>query len=204
MTSKSTRGAGIVSRRRKPKTPRIGRAPSYSDFRRLTPDENEREGFSRKARRYVLKSVRRLTKRTPTISARQHETLRTQQEYGFAKPEIATHARQHGALAYKTAAQREAVAKARVKREGKGYVSHFLQSTLGDAAAVRACSDALKTFARQLSFERVDRLGIVPSRKAAFPNATRCPSARPATHRCPSQMALNRLIVSAVALALNC
>jgi len=44
---------------------------------------------------------------------------------------------------------------------------------------------------------------IVPSRKAASPKATRCSSARPATHRCSSQMALNRLIVSAVALALN-
>jgi len=85
---------------------------SYSDYRRLSPDENEREGFSRKARRYVLKSVRRLTRRTPTISARAHETLRARQEYGFPKPELATQARQHGALSYKTAAARETAAKA--------------------------------------------------------------------------------------------
>ena len=31
---------------------------SYSDYRRLSPDENERQGFSRKARHYVLKSVK--------------------------------------------------------------------------------------------------------------------------------------------------
>jgi hypothetical protein len=96
----------IVSR------PRKGHPQSYSDFRRLSPAENEREGFTRKARRYVLKSVKRLTKRTPTISARQHETLRTQQEYGLLKPEVATAARQHGVLAYKTGAQREGVDKA--------------------------------------------------------------------------------------------
>ena len=74
------------------------RPHSYSDYRRLSPDENERAGFSRKARRYVLKSVRRLTKRTSTISARAQETLRTQQEYGFAKPELATEARKAGRL----------------------------------------------------------------------------------------------------------
>jgi hypothetical protein len=96
---------------RKPKHPRRGRAPHYSDYRRLSPHENEREGFTRKARRYVLKSVGKLTKRTPTISARQHETLRTRQEYGFAKPEIATEARKHGALSYKTGAARETAAK---------------------------------------------------------------------------------------------
>jgi hypothetical protein len=99
---------------------RKGDVPSYSDFRRLTPDENEREGFTRKARRYVLKSVRRLTKRTPTISARQHETLRTQEEYGFAKPEIATKAREHGS--YKTGRAAETAEKGRNKAfEKKQY-----------------------------------------------------------------------------------
>jgi hypothetical protein len=96
---------------RKPKQTRRGRAPAYSDYRRLSPAENEREGFSRKARRYVLKSVRKITGRTPTVSARHHETLRTRQEYGFAKPEIATEARKHGALSYKTGAARETAAK---------------------------------------------------------------------------------------------
>jgi hypothetical protein len=96
---------------RKPERTLRGRTPSYSDFRRLSPDENEREGFTRKARRYVLKSVRKLTKRTPTISARQHETLRTRQEYGYARPEIATEARKHGALSYKTGAAQETASK---------------------------------------------------------------------------------------------
>jgi hypothetical protein len=96
---------------RRTKRPSRGRPPSYSDYRRLTPAENEREGFTRKARRYVLKSVQKLTKRTPTISARHHETLRTRQEYGFAQPEIATEARKHGALSYKTAGARETATK---------------------------------------------------------------------------------------------
>jgi hypothetical protein len=96
---------------RKAKKARRARAPAYSDFRRLSPAENEREGFSRKARRYVLKSVRKLTKRTPTISARQHETLRTRQEYGYARPEIATEARKHGALSYKTGTTQETATK---------------------------------------------------------------------------------------------
>lgn len=111
MARKPPTRSGLVSR------PRKGNPPSYSDFRRLTPVENEREGFSRKARRYILKSVRKLTKRTPTISARQHETLRTRQEYGLASPEIATRARQSGALSYKTAAQEQIA--------NKGAETHF-------------------------------------------------------------------------------
>jgi hypothetical protein len=98
---------------RKTIQPNRGRPPSYSDYRRLSPAENEREGFTRKARRYVLKSVLKLTRRTPTISARQHETLRTREEYGFANPEVATEARKQGALSYKTGAARETAAKAR-------------------------------------------------------------------------------------------
>jgi hypothetical protein len=111
---------------RKAKQPTRGRTPAYSDYRRLSPAENEREGFTRKARRYVLKSVQKLTKRTPTISARQHETLRTRQEYGFAKPEIATEARKHGALSYKTGAARDTAGKvsekAFVKKSDKRIV----------------------------------------------------------------------------------
>ena len=43
---------------------------SFADFVRLTPEQNVKLGFSRKARRYVLKNVKRVTKATPTISAR--------------------------------------------------------------------------------------------------------------------------------------
>jgi hypothetical protein len=110
MARTPTSGIAVRSRRKPSKRPR---APSYADYRRLTPDENERQGFTRKARRYVLKTIQKLTKRSPTISARQHETLRTQQEYGLAKPEVATAARQQGALSYKSASARETAAKGR-------------------------------------------------------------------------------------------
>ena len=78
------------------------RRHSYSDYRRLSPDENELQGHSRKARHYVLKGVKRVTKRTTSISARSHETLRTRQLYGLASPEIATKAREHGGLTYRS------------------------------------------------------------------------------------------------------
>src|SRR5271163_3095745 len=134
-----------MARKRRPPAP-----PSYSDYRRLTPDENQRAGFSRQARRYALKGRRKLTKRTKTISSRQHETLRSQQEYGVARPEIATEARRSGALPYKTAAQREAVAKAtetrfltRVARSEGKYIPPYGPSrkrpgfTLNNAAIKR-------------------------------------------------------------------
>jgi hypothetical protein len=91
----------------------MARRYSYSDYRRLSPSELEKIGKTRKSRHYILKSVGRLTKRTPTISARKHETLRTQQEYGIATPEIASKAREHGGLAYKTGVQEERVNKAK-------------------------------------------------------------------------------------------
>ncbi len=94
---------------------------SFSDFRRLSPAENIEAGFSPKARRYVPKWIKRATKRTATISARQHETLRTNERYGIATPELATEARKHRTLNYSSAVQRENVAKAAVTREGKKY-----------------------------------------------------------------------------------
>jgi co-chaperonin GroES (HSP10) len=96
---------------RKPRRSGSKRPYSYSDYRRLSPDENEKAGFTRKARRYVLKSVRRITRRTDTLTARRYETLRTQQEYGLASPEIATQARRDKALAYKSAQQEQAATK---------------------------------------------------------------------------------------------
>lgn len=94
---------------------RLRSGVSASSLKRLSPAQNIKAGYSRKARRYVLSkpdgSLPKITKRTPTFSARTQNTLRTQQEYGFAKPELATQARQHGALSYKTASAREAAAK---------------------------------------------------------------------------------------------
>ena len=85
---------------------------SYTDFRRLTPAENAKIGLSPKARHYVLKSAKRISKSTPTISARQHETKRAQALFKLS-PEQATEARKQGAISYKTARQRESVAKAK-------------------------------------------------------------------------------------------
>ncbi len=84
-------------------------APS-SDFVRLTPKQNVKLGFSPKARRYRLEGAR-ITKNTPTISARQYQTLRTSELFGLT-PEKATEARRQGAISYITADQRRRVAKA--------------------------------------------------------------------------------------------
>ena len=46
-----------------------------------------------------------------------------------------------------------------------------------------------QAFARKLSLSSASiASAIVRNRKVASPNATRCSSARPATHRCPSQV----------------
>jgi hypothetical protein len=45
---------------------------SFANFVRLTPDQNVKLGYSPKARHYALKGAR-ITKATPTISARQFE-----------------------------------------------------------------------------------------------------------------------------------
>ena len=99
---------------RKPSKPtRTGakRRILYSDYRRLSPEENKKLGFTAKARHYVLKSVKRIGKRTDSISARSHETLRTKQEYGLASPEVAKEARRAGALQYTSAKAQETATK---------------------------------------------------------------------------------------------
>jgi hypothetical protein len=89
---------------------------SYSDYRRLSPDENERHGFSRTARHYVLKMLKRVTRRTPSITARAHETLRTRQLHGLTTPEQATMARREGGISYSSADQASRVEKAADRR----------------------------------------------------------------------------------------
>ena len=54
---------------------------SFGEFRRLTPEQNVKLGLSPKARHYVLKAAKRVTKATPTISARQFETKRARELY---------------------------------------------------------------------------------------------------------------------------
>ena len=105
------------------------RRHSYSDYRRLSPDENERQGFSRKARHYVLKSIKRVTKHTPSITARAHETLRTRLVHGLASPEQATQARREGGLSYSSQDQAERVAKAadgRLREKARQSVGEWL------------------------------------------------------------------------------
>jgi hypothetical protein len=77
-------------------------ATSHETLRRASPTENVRMGYSPKARRYVKKGVRKITKTTASVSARQAETKRLKKLYGLASPEIATEARRHGAIRYET------------------------------------------------------------------------------------------------------
>ena len=92
---------------------------SYSDYRRLTPTENEMQGRSRKARHYVLKNVKRVTLRTPSITARAHETMRARQVHGLSSPEQATIARREGGISYSSADQASRVEKAADRRLAK-------------------------------------------------------------------------------------
>ena len=55
---------------------RLLETASFSDFKRLSPEQNVKLGLSPKARRYVLKDAQRRTKSTLAISARQFETKR--------------------------------------------------------------------------------------------------------------------------------
>jgi hypothetical protein len=105
---------------------------SYSDYRRLSPDENERQGFSRTARHYVLKDVKRVTPRTPSITARAHETLRARQLHGLASPEQATMARREGGISYSSADQARRVEKAadrRLVRKARKNVGEYLPTS---------------------------------------------------------------------------
>jgi hypothetical protein len=118
----------------KNKSPRDGsrRRHSYSDYRRLSPDENERQGFSRTARHYVLKIVKRLTLRTPSISARAHETLRASQLHGLGSPEQATMARREGGISYSSADQASRVEKAadrRLMNKARESVGEYLPTS---------------------------------------------------------------------------
>jgi hypothetical protein len=83
----------------------------HEGLRRASPAENVRMGFSATARRYVKAGAQKVTKSTASVSARQAETKRVRKLYGLATPEIATKAREHGALSYRTARTAETAAK---------------------------------------------------------------------------------------------
>lgn len=78
---------------------RLLASASYSEFRRLTPEQNVKQGRSPKARHYVLKTTKRVRNATPTISARQLETKRARELYKLT-PKQATEARRQGAIRY--------------------------------------------------------------------------------------------------------
>ncbi len=78
---------------------RLLASASYSEFRRLTPEQNVKQGRSPKARHYVLKTTKRVRNATPTISARQFETKRARELYKLT-PKQATEARRQGAIRY--------------------------------------------------------------------------------------------------------
>jgi hypothetical protein len=103
---------------------RLLESASFADFVRLTPEQNVKLGLSPKARHYVPKGVKRVTKATPTISARQYETKRTRERFGLT-PEQATEARRQGAILYVSADQRERVAKAAITREENRVVAEI-------------------------------------------------------------------------------
>lgn len=103
---------------------RLLESASFADFVRLTPEQNAKLGFSRKARHYVLKDAKRVTKATPTISARQYETKKAAELFDLS-PEKATEARRQRAISYVSADQRQRVEKAAVTREETKVVAEI-------------------------------------------------------------------------------
>ena len=103
---------------------RLLESAPYSEFRRLTPEQNVKLGLSPKGRHYVPRDVKRVTKATPTISARQYETKKARELFGLT-PGQATEARRQGAISYVSADQRERVAKAAITREENRVVAEI-------------------------------------------------------------------------------
>jgi hypothetical protein len=89
-----------------------------AELRRATPAENVKMGLSPKARNYVPATVKRVTRRTPHISARQYRTKQERERHGLT-PEQATEARKQGAIPYSSAEARERTAKAAQTHEDK-------------------------------------------------------------------------------------
>jgi hypothetical protein len=126
---------------------------SYSDYRRLSPNENERLGFTRTARHYVLKDVERVTARTPSITARALETLRARQLHGVATPEQATMARREGGISYSSADQANRVEKAadrRLRKKVRESVGEYLPTSNPRRKRTRFnfTNERMKTFER--------------------------------------------------------
>ncbi len=106
---------GVAERKARKTAGKFAKASS-SEFRRATPDESERLTGSRKARPYVPATTKRVTRRTPHISARQYRTKQERERHSLT-PEQATEARKQGAIPYTSAEARERAAKAAQTRE---------------------------------------------------------------------------------------
>ncbi len=102
--------------RRQSKRNPISNAPTR-ELRKLSPSENVRAGYSRKAERYVMRD-KRVTKAAATISKRQFLQRQTAEHTGRGKIplERAARLRREGDLGYRSAASEEQASKQRIVR----------------------------------------------------------------------------------------
>ena len=103
---------------------RLLESASFSNSRGSRLNRTSSSASRRKVRHYVLATTKRVSKLTPTISARQYETKKARQKFGLS-PEQTTQARRQGAIRYVSADQRERVAKAAITREETKVVAEI-------------------------------------------------------------------------------
>jgi hypothetical protein len=102
---------GLTSKPR-PSSKRLA-STSHNALRRASPAENVKLGFSPKARRYIKADVKKITKATASVSARQAETKRVRKVYGLASPEVATRERQANNIPYSSTRAAETASKSK-------------------------------------------------------------------------------------------
>jgi hypothetical protein len=110
-------------------------------------------GFTPKARRYV-KADTKVTKSTASVSARQAETKRISERYGFETTEAATQARREGAIGYESQDQAERVAKAADTRLRKQAQRNVGETLSAPHPYRRKSARFVLTNARRINYER--------------------------------------------------
>lgn len=125
---------------------------SHGALRRASPDENVRMGFSPKARRYIDREVKKVTKATASVSARQAETKRVRELHGVSLRE-ATELRREGHLSYSSMDQKNRVDKAADRRlQKKVRASHGESLTTtkpnGGKYKIRLTNDVIEHYER--------------------------------------------------------
>ena len=110
-------------------------------------------GFSPKARRYV-KAGAKVTKSTPSVSARQAETKRVRVRYGFETLEAAARARREGAIGYESQDQSERVSKAADTRLRKQAQRNIDETLSAPHPYRRRSSRFVLTDTRRRNYER--------------------------------------------------